>query len=66
MHNTEEIEEILSKINCVRFTSESDCLLCDAVYDYADIFYGPDRDNGPDFDALAQQLCKDIEMRLAE
>ncbi len=66
LHNTEDIEEILSKINCVRFTSESDCLLCDTIYDYADIFYGPDRDKGPDFDALAQQLCKDIEMRLAE
>ena len=65
-HNTEEIEELLSKINCVRFTSELDCMLCDAVDSFEYIYYGPDRDKGPDFDAIAEALIKDMEMRLAE
>lgn len=66
LHNTEDIEELLSKINCVRFTSEYDCMLCDVIDGYADIFYGPDKTKVPDFDALAQELCREIEMRLAE
>ena len=66
MYNAEDIDELISKINCVRFTSEFDCILCDTVDSFAYIYYGPDRDKGPDFDAIAEALIKDMEMRLAE